>query len=274
MRRARRYLFFVGLFLFLIACQRVASTPRLQNETLACPVQYELARIENGNAQQIIEHLAYTVSYNPTWKIPNWVAYSLTREETYGDVPREKRFSPDPMVKGERVTHQDYTNSGYDRGHMAPAGDMKWSEQAMRESFYMSNICPQNHNLNGGDWKALEELARDWARKYDEVFIVCGPIVYPDYSTIGNEHSIAVPSAFYKVFLRKTASSWASIGFVFQNEPGHKPLLTYVASVNEIEELTGIDFFYNLPDDIEEQVESDYDISYWIVDRNTALQKQ
>lgn len=265
MKNIPRYIFFVGLVLFLASCQRVVHQSYSQDKIARPSVQYELARIANGNAQQIIEHFGYTVSYNPQWRIPNWVAYSLTEDETYGTVPRERRFSPDPMVKGTRITHQDYSNSGYDRGHMAPAGDMKWSEQSMRESFYMSNVCPQNHNLNGGNWKALEELAREWARAYGEVFIACGPIVVSDYDVIGKNFSIAVPLAFYKVILRATETSWTSIGFVFQNESGHKPLLTYIHTVNEIEDLTGIDFFYNLPDDIEEKVESEYDLNYWMI---------
>ena len=133
----------------------------------------ELPKLTSNRSQQIIHHLAYTVSYNPKWKIPNWVAYELTRGETYGDVPRKKKFSPDPLVKGYRVQHSDYSNSGYDRGHMAPAADMKWAEQAMRESFYMTNVCPQNQSLNRGDWNDLEELARDWARKYESIYRSC-----------------------------------------------------------------------------------------------------
>lgn len=265
MKIAQQYISLVGLFLFLVSCQRIVRQSCSHDRIDTPSVQYELARVANGNAQQIIAHFGYTVSYNPQWRIPNWVAYSLKEEETYGTSPREKRFSPDPMVRGERVMPQDYTNSGYDRGHMAPAGDMKWSERAMRESFYMSNICPQNHNLNGGDWKVLEELAKDWAREYGEIFIACGPIVVSGYDVIGQNLSIAVPLAFYKVFLRQTETSWTAIGFVFQNESGHKPMLTYVHTINEIENTTGIDFFYNLPDDIEEQIESEYNLNYWMI---------
>ena len=112
--------------------------------------KYELPQLVAKRSQQLIEHTAYTVSYNPDWLIPNWVAYELTREETYGECPREKKFSPDPLAKGVPVLHKDYSNSGYDRGHMAPAGDMKWSAQAMRESFYTTNICPQNRSNNAG----------------------------------------------------------------------------------------------------------------------------
>ena len=227
--------------------------------------QLELPQLTTNNSEQIIEHFAYTVSYNPMWKIPNWVAYSLTKEETSGPYEREKSFYPDPKVKGQPVVIYDYTHSGYDRGHMAPAADMKWSEQAMRESFYMTNVCPQNQNLNRGDWNDLEELARDWANKYGEVYIVCGPLVAEQFETIGKNNKIAIPKAFYKVFLRKKGDSWSTIGFVMPNQSGNRPLMTYMLSVDEVEEMSGIDFFYNLPDCIEEQIEQDYHISDWTI---------
>lgn len=214
---------------------------------------------------QVIEHYAYTVSYNFEWLIPNWVAYSLTDDETYGTVPRENSFYPDPLIKGVAIETGEYTHSGYDRGHMAPAADMKWSEQAMYESFYMTNVCPQNRNLNRGDWNDLEELARDWAKKYGSIYIACGPIVYDENVTIGNNHRIVVPAAFYKVFLRKNHSSWTTIGFVFENVAGNKPLMTYMTSVDEVENMTGIDFFYNLPDSIEEQIEANEEFIHWTI---------
>ena len=223
----------------------------------------ELPQSTSTHPQQLIEHLAYTVSHNPVWNIPNWVAYSLTKEETSGAYPREDSFYPDPMVTGEPVVHKDYTHSGYDRGHMAPAADMKWSEQAMRESFYMTNICPQNQNLNRGDWNDLEELARDWARKYGEIYIACGPLVSQDYRTIGQNKKIAIPDAFFKVFLRQTDTSWTAIGFVMPNQAGNRPLMTYMMSIDEVEELSRIDFFYNLPDNIEEIIEQDITITDW-----------
>lgn len=229
---------------------------------------YELPRLNNHQPEQVIEHLGYTVSYNPQWLVPNWVAYELTNSETFGEQERSNHFKPDPLVKGDPVVTSDYSKSGYDRGHMAPAADMKWSEQAMRESFYMTNICPQIHSLNAGDWKDLEELARDWAQQYESIYIACGPIMEADYQTIGKTHSIAVPSAFYKVFLRKICNGgWTSIGFVMPNKAGNRPLMTYMFTVDEVEEQTGLDFFYNLPDSIESQVENTYSVSDWTLSR-------
>ena len=261
MKRTISAFFVFALALSLLSCVRTAQADTQQT----VKPHYELARLTTPRKQQVIEHLGYTVSYSPVWHVPHWVAYSLTRSETMGEVPRAKSFTPDPKACGAKVTHQDYTKSGYDRGHMAPAGDMKWSERAMAESFYTTNICPQNHNLNNGDWKALEELARDWAAKYGEVFIACGPIVEADYKTIGCDHRIAVPKAFYKVALRRKGKSWTAIGFIFPNAAGSRPLMTYMLSVDEVEQRTGIDFFYLLPDSIENKVEADYNIADWTI---------
>lgn len=227
--------------------------------------QYEIPKGLDKHNEQIIEHSAYTVSYNHEWNLPNWVAYELTSEELSGDVKRSNHFAPDPLVSGDPIATYDYTHSGYDRGHMAPAADMKWSEQAMRESFYMTNICPQNQNLNRGDWSDLEELARDWARKYGSIYIACGPLVSQDHRTIGQNKKIAIPNAFFKVFLRQTDTSWTAIGFVMPNQASNRPLMTYMVSIDEVEQLSGIDFFYNLPDSIENEIEKDFNLRDWTV---------
>lgn len=244
------------------------SNNQVSEETTFAQEAYELPRVTNQQSEQIIEHIGYTVSYNHNWLVPNWVAYELTDFETSGAQSRKNHFKPDPLVHGDPVVSGDYANSGYDRGHMAPAADMKWSEQAMKESFYMTNMCPQLHNLNAGDWKDLEELARDWARHYGKIYIACGPIVETNHITIGKNHNIAVPSDFYKVFLRQTKNGWTSIGFIMPNKAGNKPLMTYMVSVDEVEQVSGIDFFYNLPDSIESQVESAYSISDWTISRH------
>jgi len=211
---------------------------------------------------QVIEHVGYTVSFNPTWRTPNWVAYELTRAETEGLEERSGHFDPDPAVKGVCPNTRDYSNSGFDRGHMAPAADMKWSEQAMRESFYLTNICPQNHNLNAGDWRILEEKVRDWAVEYGRIYVVCGPLTGAKPQVIG-DNDVAVPDAFYKVLLCEINGNWQAIGFYFLNQAGHKPLSTYCKSVDEIEQLTGLDFFSKLEDKVENKVEAHYDINTW-----------
>lgn len=216
----------------------------------------------NGQNEQIIEHIGHVLSYNADWHIPNWVAYELTCQESLGTLPRAKHFKSDPKVKGDFVDTRSYSNSGYDRGHMAPAGDMKWNESAMESSFYLSNICPQNPNLNKGDWKDLEEKVRQWACVYGNLYVACGPIVSSNHKVIGY-HKVAVPSYFYKVCLAQIEGVWQAIGFYFENSPGNKALRNYCMSVDSIEQLTGIDFFPALDDKIEQAVESSFIISAW-----------
>ncbi len=212
--------------------------------------------------EQIIRHTGYTVSYNEQWRLPNWVGYELTREETKGTVARAKHFVPDPLVHGISATTGDYANSGYDRGHMAPAADMKWSTQAMKESFYLSNICPQLHNLNAGDWKELEEKVREWARQDSAIIIISGPVVRDNPKRIG-VNQVAVPDAFYKVVLAPYASSPKAIGFIMKHEKGNRPLRSYAVSVDSVEKVTGIDFFTELPDETETKVESQVHPQQW-----------
>lgn len=272
------------LILVLIACWIYVEESRTEAEEVACiaasqtaesgvavsskldSAAYELPRLGEPRAEQVIEHLAYTVSYNADWHLPNWVAYQLTATETEGDLTRTDKFLPDPMVEGDPVVTKDYSGSGYDRGHMAPAADMRWSEQAMKESFYMTNMCPQNHNNNAGDWKDLEELGRDLAIRYGAIYICCGPIVTDPTHTIGTVRKIVVPSAFYKVLLRqKQDGTWTSVGFVMPNSAGNQPLMTYMHSVDEVEQMTGIDFFCQLPDSVQSVTECDFTVADWTV---------
>ena len=259
----------IGLALFSVCFTVIAFVVNNKKEghsTAAkaqAPQSLEIPRITNSNVSgTIVVHTGYTVSFNSDWNIPNWVAYELTKEEVAGDEPRSEHFLPDPEISNCPTT-DDYKNSGYDRGHMAPAGDMKWSATAMKESFYLSNICPQNHNLNSGDWKSLEEHLRAMANQYDKVYIACGPIVSTSPKSIGKEHKVTVPAAFFKAVLRQKGDSWSAIGFMFSNEAGHKNLSTYAMSIEDLQIVTDLDFFYNLPDNIEEQVEATYFLSDW-----------
>ncbi len=217
----------------------------------------EIPVISNGKQGQILQRTGYTLSYDSKNKTPQWVAWELTKEETRGQEERSTEFLPDPDVIGSQVVTYDYSHSGYDRGHMAPAGDMKWNKQAMQESFYMSNICPQDHNLNTEDWNDLEMKAREWARRYGKVYIVCGPIYNGKRNEYIGEHRVKVPDAFFKVILINNDNKQYALGFLFENEAGERPLEEYLTSVDYIEKLTGMDFFSLLPDEIEERLENE-----------------
>lgn len=205
----------------------------------------------------VLKRTGYTVSYNPFYKNPNWVAWELTREETKGGAERTDRFVPDPDLPEPRAQHSDYTRSGYDRGHMAPAADMKWSKTAMKESFYMSNICPQVGNLNRGDWNDLEETCRNWAAKYGTVYISCGPIFDTKSPKRIGKNKVGIPDRFFKVVLIYNRKNPMAMGFVFDNKPRSQHLKKYMVTVDSIEKITGLDFFSKLPDNIENKIEAE-----------------
>lgn len=216
-----------------------------------------------GTPEQILKRTGYVASYNKTTLLPNWVAWHLTAERTEGSAKRSGvDFAEDTEVPSPRATDWDYYNSGYDRGHMCPAADNKWSKKAMEESFLFTNMCPQNGNLNRGDWNEMEMACRKWAKKYGDLYIVCGPILYKGkHKTIG-KNKVVVPEAFFKVVLR-TGDNPQAIGFIYKNTSGNRPKDSYVNTVDEVERITGIDFFPSLPDDVEKKVEAECDLGLW-----------
>lgn len=227
-----------------------AEAPKLN---LEIPIYTYPGRYEK---EIIINRIGYTLSYNQYYKNPNWVAWELTREETKGKADRYDKFMPDPDLPEPRVVHKDYTKSGYDRGHMAPAADMKWNKKAMIESFYMSNICPQVGNLNRGDWNDLEELCRNWADKYGRIYITCGPIFDSKSPKRIGGHKVAVPDRFFKVILIYNRKNPIAMGFIFKNTAHSQDIKKYMVTVDSVENVTGMDFFSKLPDEVENRIES------------------
>lgn len=213
--------------------------------------------------EHILHHKGFVVSYNAEWKIPNWVAWELTASETQPKMEREDSFCEDPDFKGPQATLDDYRRSGYSRGHMVPAADMRWDEQAMAECFYLTNMCPQQSAFNAGNWGQLERQCREWAQRDSAIWIVCGPIVGKSPKRIG-QGKVVVPSAFFKVILAPYAKTPRAIGFIYphRNKKGAK-MHEFMMSVDEVERRTGIDFFASLPDDVERKVEAQNPAGRW-----------
>lgn len=218
-----------------------------------------------GKESLFIHHFGHVLLYSTKHNTPIWVGWTLTSEHSYGDVPRGKKFWADPKIPSEyRVDWYEYKESGYDRGHMCPAGDNKWDEQAMYDSFYMSNMCPQNPTLNGGPWKDLEESCRKWSQTEGSLYIVCGPVYKSSRpEKIGIEHSVDVPDGFYKVVLSLRMGNEKAIGFYYKNDDSMQSLETAATSVDNIETLTGIDFFSGINEDMEKELESQFNLDYW-----------
>ncbi len=228
------------------------------------PLKYELPAPLKGRTEIVLTRMGYTTSYNPTTRNPNWVAWHLTKAHTYGKNQRSgETFTEDNKVPTPRATDWDYYNSRFDRGHMCPAGDNKWDATAMRESFMFTNICPQNHGLNKYEWNDLEILCRDWACEYGAIDIVCGPLYDRQKPAryIG-KNRVRVPDAFFKVVLCRQGKPKA-IGFIYQNEGRKQKMSEAVRSVDEIELLTGFDFFPALEDATERKVEAEARLSDW-----------
>lgn len=235
--------------------QRGRNTrPETESELVATFL--ELPRINKNEV--IVRHIAYIVSYNSTTLNPNWVAYELTVDETDGPWSRKGiRFMSDPDYEGRQADNDDYRNSGYSRGHLAPAGDMKWDSVAMVESFYFTNCIPQDAAFNNGKWNQLEEKTRRWAKQYGKVYVVCGPVYQNvEVKRIG-QNGIAVPDACYKVLLIPLSNGdFSAIAFVMQNGGEERRVEECACTVDELEALLDMDFFCNLPDKEEADIES------------------
>lgn len=222
--------------------------------------QVNVPKIAQDKEYPIISYSAYEVMYNPEYKIPRWVRYELLASETDGVWSRKGlKFTPDPSVSFLQADDYDYRGSGWSRGHMAPAADFKWSSTAMIETFYFTNCCPQDQAMNSGQWNTLEKKVRDWANRYGSLTVYTGPIVLDNaYGTIGY-NKVVVPDAFFKAIL----AGEQSIAFVMYNHNNNENLQKCAMSVDDLEALTGIDFFAEQVDDFENQVEATFNLRNW-----------
>ncbi|MDY4882557.1 MAG: DNA/RNA non-specific endonuclease [Muribaculaceae bacterium] len=218
-------------------------------------------KLPSGMKNVVCHYSGFTSYFNPETHIPNCVAYEIIESETTGDEPRKKSFEADHTIDG-CAESSDYRNSGYDRGHMAPAADMKWSKEAMEESFLITNICPQVKSLNSGIWHRLEQRVREWAARDSSIIVVCGPIFTPGkpVEQIG-EIGVAVPHRFFKALYAPGRN--IGIAFIFDNDKVKGELRKYAVTIDSVERETGLDLFYNLPDDIENEVENQCNYKLW-----------
>jgi endonuclease G len=223
----------------------------------ACAIYQPLA--QSVFDEEIIEHKYYTLSYSEPHEVSRWVAYTLEISQLQNCVKRTNSFKPDPLVKTGSATQADYQGSGYDRGHILPAGDMKWNKEAMKETFYFSNMTPQPANFNRGRWQSMEELVRAWVLKYKKLWIVTGPVLKDNLPVIG-PNQVAVPEQYYKVVLRQEGAKYIGMALLITTDVPSSDLKYYATSINKVEELTGIDFFPFLND---ESVEEEISTSKW-----------
>ena len=208
---------------------------------------------------EIVKHSYIIMSYNEKHEQANWVFYKLNQRNINGDSKRKDNFRTDPLVSSGSAELIDYKGSGYDRGHLAPAGDMKMTNNSMSESFYLSNISPQYPSFNRGGWKRLETLIRKWATSKSLNIYTAG-ILRNDLNSIGH-NQVSIPRKFYKIIF--DTSNENVIGFIMPNQKILKELRSFVVSIDEIEDSTGIDFFSEMEDYKENELESNIDLLNW-----------
>ena len=242
--------------LFTVVCCGPANAQR-DTDPVAAPAGTELPAHDDG--EDIVRRLGYTASYNHQTLCPDWVAWELTADEVRGTCNGTYSFSRDPDVKHPKASREDYSNSGYDKGHMAPRADMRWSEKALEESYYFTNICPQDHEMNSQAWRKIEEMTRRTASRFGSVYVVCGPVFDSlPHRHIGNA-CVCVPDRFFKALAVRTANGFATIGFIVANNPQNGSPRRYAVSVDSVESIIGRDLFPTLPDEAEQS----FDINIW-----------
>lgn len=219
--------------------------------------------LPQGGQGEVIEHSGFILQYNNEREQASWVAYELTRSEVLNKVAiRKDNFRPDPEVDLGSALLSDYSKSGYDRGHLVPAADLSWSHQSMSDSFFLSNMSPQEPSFNRGIWKKLEEKVRSWALMNDQIYVVTGCLFVDDRGAIGASH-VDIPSHYYKVIFDGHGTDVKMLAFVLENKASKEPLQSFVRTVDQVEELSGLDFFASLPDEIENDLEDDHDSMSW-----------
>lgn len=222
------------------------------------------------NHNIIRKYDAFTVYYDDTMLSPRWTAIKMTCQvaDKNSSIKRPSKFKTDPLLeeKGYKVTkHKDYNNprgvEKWDRGHMVQFDDARgYGKKAAKESFYTSNVCPQLALLNQGGWLTLEQTCTEFARDYNVVWIYTGPI-YDEHSVpFAEGRKVPKPIAFYKIVVSPGDSDQVDVlAFRLPHEaiPRNVDLSEYLVRVDDIEGETGIDFLSELPNNIENQIESE-----------------
>lgn len=241
----------------------IQAVPQLSGNL---PTGLEIPRCAHtSDSHEVHQYAGFSLCYRENYEQAEWVAYEINTAELVKEANRTDDFRPDPNISTGSATLADYRGSGYDRGHLAPAADLAYSTETMSESFYMSNMSPQVGGFNRGVWKELEAQVRQWAEEFGSVYVISGPVLNKtEYPTIG-ENQVAVPEYYYKVLFAPQGREGTPemIGFLMANQKTKEDYLTFAVSVDEIEALTGLDFFYNMEDDAESVLESKINLPSW-----------
>ncbi|WP_228236199.1 DNA/RNA non-specific endonuclease [Allomuricauda sp. M10] len=225
-------------------------------------VEFNTDFLPSSTTGEVVHHKFYSLSYNEPFEQAEWVVYELKKSQLTYDDRKRPYFIEDPKVSTKSADWRNYRGSGYDRGHLCPAGDRRFSEQAYNETFYTSNISPQDKDFNAGVWNRLEQQVRKWCKKYGDLVVVTGGVLENGLEEIGEE-DVDVPKAFYKIVLKKNEEAPEVLAFLIPATESDSPLQRFLVSVDDLEEKTGIDFFHNQPEAWQEVIEKRVETSGW-----------
>jgi endonuclease G len=258
-----RSVFSFGIIIVLIfesLSASVLSPDNSKNEKRSQSTSFDY--LPSSTTNQIIKHDYFALSYSEKHEQAEWVAYELKKGYVRNSNFKRPYFIEDSKVKTGSADWRNYKKSGYDKGHLCPAGDMEFAINAYNDTFFTSNISPQTHDFNGGIWNRLEQKTRYWATKYDGVYVITGGVLNSSLKTIGKEE-VSIPNYFYKILLDNSNGQYKMIAFLVPSKKSEKPLYDFVVSVDRIEKMTGIDFFPKLNDKIENSLEKSSDYKSW-----------
>ncbi|MCB9034416.1 MAG: DNA/RNA non-specific endonuclease [Chitinophagales bacterium] len=213
---------------------------------------------------ELVKHTAFISAYSSKYKQPYWVSHIITKDILFGTNYKDNGFIPEKLTKTSTADSSDFIYSGYDRGHMAPAADFRWNKEAVAESYFYSNIAPQNPEFNRGTWAKLEMFIRSLAIQSNELFVVTGPVLNNKLGLLQQgSYMVATPKYFYKILYDLYPPNFKAIAFLMPNKNIPFEIDKYVVSIDSIEQLTGIDFLPSLDDALENQLEQEHDIFDW-----------
>lgn len=258
--KCRKYICVIFISVFFIGLSSFTPCIYFTNGTSSD----SLLLVKTNEGCEMIIHNYYKLCYSEKHEQAIWLSYFLTKSmsET-NNAKRKNNFYPDALVSGGSAFPVDYKNSGYDRGHLCPAGDMNFSELAMNESFYMSNISPQVPAFNRGMWSMLEEKIRQWAVADSQLYIITGGLLHDSLPVIGITNKISVPEYFYKVVLDNEGAEKKAIAFIMPNKKLTGSVFNYAVTVDSLEKLSGLDFFYHMNVQQQHDLETHVDSLLW-----------
>lgn len=224
-----------------------------------------LPKLDEGKL--LVNHSAMTICWEDEYNVAKWVAHIITPDIINGIQSRTNDFRKDSSLRKATADKEDYWDSGFDRGHLAPSADFRWSKKALSESYFYSNMAPQKPELNRERWADLEDKLRKLvAENKEQLYVVTGGVLKKGLPVLG-EHKVSIPEYFFKVAVDYEGDEKKGIGFIMPNGKCDFTVMQYAVSIDSVEKLTGIDFFTVLPDDEEAKIESVFDIKKWLIEK-------